>query len=95
MLGGSGLEFFENLIQKGCKQPRFALMPGGFSDADLACASRLRCAVFVKPFEMAKMIAWLEAVERSVGSERSLLDWNHLGRTDEQAWVRRRESNSP
>jgi CheY-like chemotaxis protein len=75
MMGANGLDFIEQLIQKGCRQRHFALMSGNFSATDLARASGLGCALFEKPLDMAKVTMWVEEVERSIPSERILFDW--------------------
>lgn len=74
MEGGNGVDFFEQLVQKGCKQRHFALMSGNFSEADLARASRLNCRLFTKPLDMAQLTAWVEEVEGLIPSERTLFD---------------------
>ena len=76
MIDGNGMDFLEQLVQKGCKQQHFALMSGNFSEADLARASRLNCKSFTKPLDMAQLTAWLEEVERLIPSERTLFDWH-------------------
>jgi len=75
MVDGNGIDFLEQLVQKGCKQRHFALMSGDFSDADLARASRLGCTLFKKPLDITMFRKWVEAVERSIPSERTLFDW--------------------
>lgn len=76
MVNGNGIDFLEQLVQKGCKQRHFALMSGDFSDADLARASRLGCTLFKKPLDMALLMAWVEEVERSIPSGRTLFNWH-------------------
>jgi DNA-binding response OmpR family regulator len=75
MMGANGIDFLEQLIQKGCKQRHFGLMSGGFSAVDLARASKLGCKLFTKPLDMRKVTVWVEEVERSIPSERMLYDW--------------------
>jgi len=75
MHGANGIDFLEGLIQKGCRQRRFALMSGDFSDADLIRASRLGCTLFDKPLDVAALTAWVEETERSIPLERKLFDW--------------------
>lgn len=75
MVDGNGIDFLEQLVQKGCQQSHFALMSGGFSDEDLARASRLGCTLFKKPLDMAQFARWLEEVERSIPSQRTLYNW--------------------
>jgi len=76
MIDGNGIDFLEQLVQKGCKQQHFALMSGNFSEVDRARASRLNCKLFAKPLDMAQLTAWIEEVERLIPSERALFDWH-------------------
>ena len=73
--GKNGIDCIERLIEKGCKQRRFALMSGYFSDADLTRASKLACVIFTKPLEMDAFVAWVEEVEKAIPSGRVLHDW--------------------
>jgi hypothetical protein len=50
-------------------------MSADFSDADLARAERLGCAIFKKPLDIVALTAWLEQVERSISPERTLFNW--------------------
>ena len=75
MLDGSGIDFLERLVQKGCQQPHFALMSGDFSDEDLARASRLGCALFNKPLDMVQFTRWVKEAERLIPPKRTLHDW--------------------
>jgi FixJ family two-component response regulator len=76
MVGTNGLDFIEQLIEKGCRLPHFALMSGAFSAADLVRASKLGCVLFMKPLNTEALTAWVEEVERSIPSERALYDWS-------------------
>jgi len=75
MVDGNGIDFLEQLVRKGCQRPRFALMSGGFSEDDVARASRLGCKLFEKPLDMARFAKWLEEVERSIPSTRTFCNW--------------------
>jgi len=75
MFGESGIDFIEKLVEKGCKQRRFALMSGTFSAADLVRGERLGCKLFTKPLKMAEVAAWVEEVERIIPANRILYDW--------------------
>ena len=68
----NGLDFIENLLQKGCKQPHIALISGDWSEADLARAGRLGCSIFAKPFQLSLMVHWLERVETMISKTRTL-----------------------
>jgi len=76
MMGANGLDFIEELIERGCRQPNFALMSGDFSDADLDRAAELDCVLFTKPLNMEALTVWVEEVERSIPPERILYDWS-------------------
>ena len=76
MVEGNGIDFLEQLVQKGCKQMHLALMSGNFTETDIIRASRLRCKLFTKPLVMAQLTAWVEEVERLIPSERTLFDWH-------------------
>jgi hypothetical protein len=76
MVDGNGIDFLEQLVQKGCKQMHLALMSGNFTETDLVRASRLHCKLFAKPLAMAQLTAWVEEVERLIPSERTLFDWH-------------------
>lgn len=78
MLGRNGVDFIEQLINKGCRHKNFALISGAFTDQDRARASRLGCAVFEKPLDMQALIAWVEDIEKLLPPERTLFDWAEL-----------------
>ena len=78
MHAANGIDFLEQLLQKGCRQRHFALISGSFSDADLTRGSQLGCRLFSKPLDMEQITAWIEDLERSIPSERTLFDWCHL-----------------
>jgi DNA-binding response OmpR family regulator len=75
MHAANGIDYIQQLIQKGCRQRHFALMSGNFSDHDLTRGSELRCKLFTKPLDMDEVKNWIEGVERSIASERVLFDW--------------------
>ena len=75
MFDKNGIDYIEELLKKGCKQKHFALMSGGFSDADRERGTRLGCGLFDKPLEMDALTKWVESVEKMISSERSLFDW--------------------
>ena len=64
MMGANGIDFLEQLTQKGCKQRHFGIMSGGFSAADLARASELGCKLFTKPLDLRALLAEREAPAR-------------------------------
>ena len=71
----NGIDFLEQLMQKGCRQRNAALISGSFSEVDLARGTRLGCRLFNKPLDMKEFTAWVEEVERSIPSGRRLFDW--------------------
>jgi hypothetical protein len=75
MNASSGIAFLEQLVGKGCKQQRFALMSSNFSPDDVSKASALGCKLFTKPLDMTEFVAWGEEVERKIQSDRVLYDW--------------------
>jgi len=75
MQAANGIDFIEQLIQKGCRQQHFALISGGFSEVDLARGSKLGCKLFSKPLDMEQLTAWAEDVERSIPLDRTLFNW--------------------
>jgi len=75
MQAANGIDFVEQLIRKGCRQPHFGLISGSFSEADIARGSQLGCTIFGKPLDMAALLAWVEEVERAVPTKRMLFDW--------------------
>ena len=52
--------------KKGCKQKNFALMSGGFTEADLTRAASLGYQVFEKPLDFDKITMWVEGIEWSI-----------------------------
>jgi len=75
MPGTNGIDFLEQLMQKGCRQQQVALISGSFSEADLARGARLKCRLFNKPLDMKEFTAWVEEVESSILPGRRLFDW--------------------
>ena len=62
MPGMTGLEFLEQLKQKGCKVPdqRKAIISGNWSSEQVTRAEKIGCKVFHKPTPMDELHAWLE-----------------------------------
>jgi len=75
MFGKNGIDYIEELMNKGCRQRHFALMSGGFSEVDQERAAKLGCALFGKPLHMGALTAWVESVEKAISPERKLFDW--------------------
>jgi hypothetical protein len=75
MHAANGIDFIEQLVRKGCRQRRFALMSGCFSEVDLSRGAQLGCKLFSKPVDIGLFLEWVEEVERSMAAERILYDW--------------------
>jgi len=76
MTDSNGLDFIQVLIQKGCRQPHFALMSGDFSDEDIRRGAQLGCTLFTKPLDFAKVAEWADSAEKVIPPERRLYDWH-------------------
>jgi DNA-binding NtrC family response regulator len=70
----TGLEFIKERQQKGCKVKYRALMSGGWTDSDLKYAQELDCYIFHKPFNIKKMLKWLDDCVEKINPERKLSD---------------------
>jgi DNA-binding response OmpR family regulator len=75
MMGTNGIDYVEQLIDKGCKQRHFALISGSFSEMDLVRASKMGCKLFTKPLDIEAIQVWIESVEQGISPERLLYDW--------------------
>jgi CheY-like chemotaxis protein len=75
MPGGTGIDFVQALLEKGCHRPHIALMCGSWSQSDIERAARLGCKLFKKPFRLAEVSEWLDQMERSISPQRHLFDW--------------------
>jgi DNA-binding response OmpR family regulator len=60
MHAANGIDYIEQLIQKGCRQGHFALMSGHFSEDDVTRASGLGCKLFTKPLDMHEVKNWID-----------------------------------
>jgi CheY-like chemotaxis protein len=74
-----GLDFIEELRQKQCRCPSFALMSGSWSPEDMHRAHDLGCELFSKPFTVPMLKNWLETVEHRASSLPELTDWDVPG----------------
>jgi DNA-binding response OmpR family regulator len=73
----NGIDFIQQLLEKKCSHPHFALMSGDWTDAAKERAVQLGCKVLSKPFQFVELIEWLQQVERTLSPERRLFDWQH------------------
>ena len=70
----TGLELIKEQQQKGCQIKYRALMSGNWTDSDLKHAQELGCHIFHKPFDVRKMLEWLDDCVKKINSERKLSD---------------------
>jgi len=70
----TGLEFFKERQQKGCKVKYRVLMSGDWTDSDLKIAKQIGCHMFQKPFDLREMFKWLEDCVNEINPERKLSD---------------------
>jgi len=70
----TGLELIKDRQQKGCKVKYRALMSGDWTDSDLKYAQDLGCHIFHKPFDIRKMLKWLDDCVEKIKSDRKLSD---------------------
>jgi YesN/AraC family two-component response regulator len=70
----TGLELIKERQQKGCKVKYRALMSGDWTDSDLKYAQELGCHIFHKPFDIRKMLKWLDDCVKKINPERKLSD---------------------
>jgi CheY-like chemotaxis protein len=71
----NGLDFLEKQIHKGCRCRHFALMSGDLAPEDIARAASLGITVFLKPFKLTDITAWLDQVEKEIDPQRGLSQW--------------------
>jgi DNA-binding response OmpR family regulator len=70
----NGIDFIQQLIEKGCKSPHIALMSGSWTERDLVRAAELGCKILRKPFDITNFFKWLEEAESKIPNERRLFD---------------------
>jgi DNA-binding response OmpR family regulator len=70
----TGFELIKELQQKGCKAKHRALMSGDWTDSGLKYAQELGCHIFHKPFDIRKMLWWLDDCAKKINPERKLSD---------------------
>lgn len=75
MHASNGIDYIQQLIEKGCRQRHFALMSGNFSERDMTRGSELGCKLFTKPLDLEQVKDWVAEVERLIPGERLLFDW--------------------
>ena len=69
-----GLEFVTQQKQRGCKVKNFAVMSGMWNNDQLERAKHMGCAVMKKPFEVSKVLHWIEECEKRIDHKRKLWD---------------------
>ena len=70
----TGLELIQERQQKGCKVKYQALMSADWTDSDLKSAHELGCYIFHKPFNLIKMLKWLDDCRNEIDPKRKLSD---------------------
>jgi DNA-binding response OmpR family regulator len=70
----TGLDLIKERQQQGCKVRYRALMSADWTDSDLKHAHELGCYIFHKPFNLKKMIKWLDDCSDNINPERKLSD---------------------
>lgn len=70
----TGLDLIKERLQKGCKVKYRALMSADWTDSDLKSAHELGCYIFHKPFDLSKMLEWLEDCTNGLDPARKLSD---------------------
>jgi len=68
----TGLDLIKERQQKGCKVKYRALMSADWTDSDLKSARELGCYIFHKPFDLKKMLQWLDDCLGELDPERTL-----------------------
>lgn len=68
----TGLDLIKERQQKGCKVKYRALMSADWTDIDLKSARELGCYIFHKPFDLKKMLQWLDDCVGELDPERTL-----------------------
>ena len=68
----SGLEFIENLREKGCKIKNIALVSGYWTEKEITRAKEIGCTVFHKPLKTEVLDEWLDNCEKNIDPQRVL-----------------------
>lgn len=68
----TGLDLIRERQQKGCKVKYRALMSADWTDTDLKTAHELGCYIFHKPFDLRKMLQWLDDCKDALDPQRKL-----------------------
>jgi DNA-binding response OmpR family regulator len=75
MIHSNGLDFFESLIQGGCKCSRFVLMSSNWSKPELHRARALDCKILTKPIHISDVLSLCVELERELDQKRELTHW--------------------
>ena len=70
----TGLDLIRKRQQKGCKVKYRALMSADWTGSDLKSARELGCFIFRKPFDLKKMLKWLDDCTDELDPARKLSD---------------------
>jgi DNA-binding NtrC family response regulator len=79
----NGLDFIEEMINKGCRCKHIALMSGGLTDEQYSKAKSLGATIFRKPFQHEELTKWVDHIEKNLDRERKLADW-YLGKIQKE-----------
>ena len=86
----SGLDFIENLMEKGCTISNIGIMSGLWSPDKRNRAQSLGCAVFDKPFNLPALLEWVDKCVERIDQQKVLADWflcsgcNHTNTGEQQ-----------
>jgi CheY-like chemotaxis protein len=73
----NGLEFVENLKEKGCKVKHIALISGYWTKKDVLRARKVDCTIFFKPIRPEMLNEWLDNCEKEINPQRVLSNFNY------------------
>lgn len=57
----NGIRFVEELVRKGCRCRKFAMMSGDWSESHVRRANELGATIFFKPFQIPSLRDWASA----------------------------------
>jgi CheY-like chemotaxis protein len=70
----NGLDFIEELINKGCRCSNIALMSATFEPGHFSRGKSLGLTIFNKPFHTVDIYNWLDRIEKNIAPSRKLSD---------------------
>ena len=75
MVRVTGLDFIENLLEKGCTISNIGIMSGLWSGEKRNRAENLGCAVIEKPFNISALVEWIDECIARIDQNKVLTDW--------------------